>query len=180
MDDKTITTQLVESSAKSTENNRILMEQIKKLQDIYTQLHGLVKEIKDNIAVNTKGPQKSGRKIEYDPHGYCWSFGSYATKNHNSFICLCKKHGHQDGATCSNPMGSSEANKEYRFTLLKGGTVNKANYIINNTNTAHVCCVNSNPINSTACVDTGASDNYLHPGAPHKPTALNLPGVTVV
>eukprot|EP00957_Ditylum_brightwellii_P188427 14344117-Ditylum_brightwellii.AAC.1 len=54
-------------------------------------------------------------KIQYDPHGYCWSCGFQVKKNYNSVTCPNKREGHQEAATRSNTMNGSTNHKSWTF-----------------------------------------------------------------
>eukprot|EP00957_Ditylum_brightwellii_P146225 11134005-Ditylum_brightwellii.AAC.1 len=121
--DRNITSMLVENNAKLTntnvkltEANGLLTEQVKKQQDNYLQFHDMIKDIKTNNAGESYSPKNVTQNIEYGPYGYCHSCGYKVPKSHNSFTCRWKKEGHQDGATYSNTMSGSEANKNHNFT----------------------------------------------------------------
>ncbi len=64
--------------------------------------------------VATKGKaHKSKARPEptYSLDGYCWSHGYKVATMHNSLTCNYKNDGHQDGATRTNTMNGSSANK---------------------------------------------------------------------
>eukprot|EP00957_Ditylum_brightwellii_P205731 15345135-Ditylum_brightwellii.AAC.1 len=92
------TLMLVSANKELTECNKMMAEQVKRLGDKYTQLNEMLKQ--------NDGQQPRGRtpwpKIQYDPHGYCWSCGFLVKRSHNSVTCPNKKDGHQEAATCSN------------------------------------------------------------------------------
>eukprot|EP00957_Ditylum_brightwellii_P210507 15365057-Ditylum_brightwellii.AAC.1 len=60
IDDWSITTQLVDSNAKLTETNKQLVEHVKKLQNNYSQVHDMIKDIKNKGTSNT--PRENTRK----------------------------------------------------------------------------------------------------------------------
>eukprot|EP00957_Ditylum_brightwellii_P018521 1392556-Ditylum_brightwellii.AAC.1 len=66
---------------------------------------------------DTTPPNRASRwpRVEYDPHGYCWSCGFCVKKVHNSVTCLHKKEGHQEAATCSNTMNGSRTHRTWKF-----------------------------------------------------------------
>eukprot|EP00957_Ditylum_brightwellii_P150459 11456629-Ditylum_brightwellii.AAC.1 len=71
----------ISANKQLTGNNKILAEQIKKLEGSFLQMHSLVKEVHSNKNNNCNNGRQ---KQNWDQHGYCWRCGYRVTKDHNS------------------------------------------------------------------------------------------------
>ena len=119
-------TEALDNLALATSNDRNIIAQLTKANEDLTasnqQLASQMAEAVDALKVLMENDVKRENERcqrfktynkKFDPNGSCWSHGYKVTYNHNSCTCTAKKPGQKDNATRANPMGGSQANKNW-------------------------------------------------------------------
>eukprot|EP00957_Ditylum_brightwellii_P165533 12602149-Ditylum_brightwellii.AAC.1 len=100
--DKRTMEELATNNRELSEDNKLFTEQLKTLTDS-------IKQLTQKVELSTKQKltqtPRQNDNIDWDPIGFCWSYGWKVDKRHNNLPCNSPKTGHQKGATRSNPMG---------------------------------------------------------------------------
>ena len=110
--ERTTLAQLIENNATLTASVTSLTASVASLTSAYAILAAGNNNAPKLTGNNKQQPRSSDRKPSYlAVDGYCWTHGYRVRKGHDSSTCKDKAEGHKDGATRSNTMNGSTANK---------------------------------------------------------------------
>ncbi len=101
--DTTVLQQLTAANLALTTSNATLTAANKKLSEALAKVPA--------TTLHTPGTPRLPNKGKPFPGNYCWTHGHRISQLQTSAMCDNKAEGHKDGATASNTMGGSKADK---------------------------------------------------------------------
>ncbi len=160
-----------------------------------TAAYTILAATKNTNQTTLMGEKRSGGTTADNKHlhlavgRYCWTHGYCVSKGHDSATCSNKAEGHKDTATRANTMNGSKANKgweDWRDTVVLAIASNVIDTnltcsLATAATAANTCSPLRSPHQqSTAIIDTGASDHYFTAGAPALDFDPNAPKTTIL